>query len=427
MPHPSSNAVVPDVTACVVGGTNNVDLNAAVVSIGGTATSPFGRLRVAQPQTVFDSRLLHDKEPLLWAEVDTGGPMTFTYTQDRASVTIESVAAQPGTGTRFTKRSFPYEPGKGNVIIMTFVAGVPVAGGSLLVGQFDDEDGIRLRIDETGPSLEILSNVTGAPVINNVAQADWNIDTLDGSGGQSNPSGLTLDITKAQILLFDYQWLGVGSVRVGFVINGEIIYTHAFHHANIIDSVYMSSSNLPLAYENSDPGGVGGQTLECICCSVISEGGQDVPGKVFSANSGTTPVTGNSAAANYALLGVRLKTTHVDADVQVLNVSSLASTANDAFVWELTLNPNVAGTFTYAPLANTALEVAVGASANTVTGGTVLASGHVARNSNIDTAIDNAIQLGWDRTTRDTLVLSFRPITTPVDALGGLTWKEAVG
>jgi hypothetical protein len=51
-----------------------------------------------------------------------------------------------------------------------------------------------------------------------VPQTNWNIDKLDGTG----ISGITLDISKAQILWMDIEWLGLGTVRIGFVINGNL-------------------------------------------------------------------------------------------------------------------------------------------------------------------------------------------------------------
>ncbi len=45
---------------------------------------------------------------------------------------------------------------------------------------------------------------------------------MDGTG----PSGAVLDITKAQILFMDIEWLGEGTVRLGFVIDGKFILSH---------------------------------------------------------------------------------------------------------------------------------------------------------------------------------------------------------
>jgi hypothetical protein len=57
----------------------------------------------------------------------------------------------------------------------------------------------------------------------------WNGDKLDGTGA----SGLTLDLTKPQILWIDFEWLGVGNVRCGFIINGQYIVCHTYQTANV--------------------------------------------------------------------------------------------------------------------------------------------------------------------------------------------------
>jgi hypothetical protein len=92
---------------------------------------------------------------------------------------------------------------------------------------------------------------------------------MDGTG----PSALTLDETKAQIFVIDLEWLGVGSARIGFVIDGNIHYVHQFNHANIIDSVYMTTANLPLRYEITNTGASVASSIKQICAMVTSEGG----------------------------------------------------------------------------------------------------------------------------------------------------------
>ena len=70
--------------------------------------------------------------------------------------------------------------------------------------------------------------VSGSAVdADEIAQSDWNTDKLDGTG----PSGIILDESKAQILWWDFEWLGVGTVRCGFVIDGLFRTCHVFNHA----------------------------------------------------------------------------------------------------------------------------------------------------------------------------------------------------
>ena len=121
-----------------------------------------------------------------------------------------------------------------------------------------------------------------------VNQADWNGDKLDGTG----TSGITLDTSKAQILWIDFEWLGVGSVRCGFIINGQYIICHTFNNANDLDKVYMTTAILPVRYEIKATGATSGAaTLKQVCSSVISEGGyQQINANLFARR--TTVLTG---------------------------------------------------------------------------------------------------------------------------------------
>lgn len=230
-----------------------------------------------------------------------------------------------------------------------------------------------------------------------------------------------------QILLIDYEWLGTGTVRFGFVIGGVPVYAHAAHTANVGTSVYMSTPNNPLRYEISNSGAGAAATLEAICTSVVSEGGEEPTGKIMSVNNGITPVTGTPNGTTFALLGLRLRAANLGATISLVSASILGTTASDLLLWDIRLNPNVAGVFTYAGITNSSLERATGAAANTVTGGTVLRSGYVASNGTVpDVAIVNALRLGATIAgVVDTLVFSFTPVSgAPVSVVGALTFQE---
>jgi hypothetical protein len=118
------------------------------------------------------------------------------------------------------------------------------------VGYYDDSNGLFVELQDSTINFVLRSTKTGVVTEDRISQSNWNIDPLNGSG----PSGITLDITKAQILFIDFEWLGVGTVRVGFVIDGKIYYANYFNHANIIDSTYMKTATLPISYEIKNTG-----------------------------------------------------------------------------------------------------------------------------------------------------------------------------
>lgn len=390
----------------------------------------FDRLRVSNPQTLFGSKQCFESPTNFWDDQEVSGSGTSsTYLVNRASTTLNVSVTTSGRRIRQTYMRFNYQPGKSHMVLVTGVLSASGGGAGIVAGMglYDDQNGLFARYNEGTLQFVKRSYVTGSAVDTAVDQNDWNIDKFDGSG----PSGVILDVSKAQILFIDFEWLGVGRVRMGWMIDGIVYYAHQFLHANVINSAYMSTPNLPIRYELENDGSGAVSTLEAICSSVASEGGLDLSGPVFSANLGVDSINANSIGTYYALIGLRPKTTHIGATIKVI-VDNILALTNDNFLWEVRLNPTVAGTFTYNAISYTGVEVALGdtsgnPSTNTVTGGQIIRSAYVtggtaARNEvwtsrHLGAAIDG---------TRDELVLCVTPLTNNLDITGGITWGELV-
>lgn len=383
----------------------------------------FARLRVSNPHTIFDSKQLYDNNPLFWDDSEvSGGSTTSIHSSDTASSVLSVANAVAGKRVRQTFMSFNYQPGKSQLIFMTGTLN-DLGGGTGIkraFGQFNDDNGIFLQDNEGVYEMVIRSSATGSAVENNIIQSSWNLDVMDGTG----PSGVTLDFTKSQILIIDYEWLGVGRVRTGFVIDGIPIYVHEFLHANNLAGVYMSTPNLPLRYEIENTGTGVASDLEHICASVISEGGVEELGTLRYKSTEGTHLDANTADIVYALIGIRLKSAYIGSVIKELSASFVASTT-DSFEWILIKNPTVAGTFTYSDVTNSALQTAIGTTANTVTNGVQIAGGFGHEQTSIITSLNNASYLGADIAgTVDELVLCIRPLSVNLDIDGGLTWRE---
>jgi len=243
----------------------------AITFAPSTAQDAFGRLRTSSPLTLFDSSHRFDDNDL-WATAASGGSATFNANQGLVDLTVS--AGSPFSSNyvfRETIKVFAYQPGKSLLVLNTFVMNPAQTGMRQRVGYFSEVGGIgpTLITESNGFWLELAdrtivgeqvntlsfvkaSTVTGTIQYERIKQADWNGDKLDGTG----PSGITLDITKAQILWMDLEWLGVGSVRMGFVIDGQFILCHTFQHANIITSTYIKTASLPLRYDITTTGSV---------------------------------------------------------------------------------------------------------------------------------------------------------------------------
>lgn len=236
----------------------------------------FGRLKVSNPLTLFDSSHIYyqdgDFDDVI---VGTGSTVGFITAQSSATLGIGTTA-----GCRYirqSKRVFSYQPGKSLQIFQTFVLNPPKENLTQRVGYGSSLNGIFL--EQVGSQVNIVkrTSVSGVSTTITIPQSQWNKDTLDGTGfSTSNPSGIQLDLTKAQLMFTEYEWLGVGDVRVGFQIDSKMIIAHQFQHTNEIDSVYMRTATLPLRYEILNTGiTTSPSTMKQICASVVTNGGYE--------------------------------------------------------------------------------------------------------------------------------------------------------
>jgi len=382
----------------------------------------FGRQRVSNPVTIFDSKQIFDNAPLLWDEsLVSGAGITSAHSTATASTTITSTLNTAGNFVRQTFMSFNYQPGKSQLILMTGVLNNSGGGTGVerMIGQFNDDNGLFFYDDEGTVKVVCRTKTGGSVVDNAVAQTSWNVDPMDGTG----PSGVTIDWTKTQIFSFDYEWLGVGRVRMGLNVNGQMYVVHEFLNANNLTEVYMSTPNLPLRYQMVTAATSAASSLKVICSSVQSEGGVSKLGVLRHADSGS--VSGLSAGTSYALLGIRLKSGYIGISVLLETLSLIANTKNDQLHWELFLNPSVAGTFTYTDQTNSGVQIATGSSTNTISGGTELDGGYLETSLPVTATTPNALLLGAaiDGTV-DEIVLVARPITNGITVNASLTWRE---
>lgn len=263
----------------------------------GMAGDAFGRLRSSTPYTVFDSQNRYAIDPQFDSDIGTGCSVTHSAAESTTNLNVGTTANEKVV--RQTLRRFPYQPGKSLLVMATFVMSPDAT--SQRVGYFDENNGVFF--EKTASSNQfVLRSGTGSPV-RIVAQSSWNGDKLDGTGA----SGLTLDPTTSQILFMDFEWLGVGSVRCGFIIDGKFYICHTFHNANSLTAVYMTTAILPVRYEIISNGNVA--TMKQVCSTVISEGGYDQRSKTFYAKRDFgSPLTGISTTV-LPVLSIRLAET----------------------------------------------------------------------------------------------------------------------
>jgi hypothetical protein len=403
------------------------------ISIGGTNTDAFGRIRVSQPYTLFDSQQRYDLDWTFASNTASGGNITFVNTESTANLqvtnTIGSFAA------RESKYVFTYQPGKSLLVLMTFVM-APASGSSIRqrVGYFGKENGYFLELRDQLYLVE-RSNVTGVVTETYVPQSSWNNDTFTGYG----PSGITLDITCSHIFWLDMEWLGVGTVRTGFVINGQFYVAHYFHHANYLKNVYITTATLPVRYEIQTlaAGAPATSNLKQICSAVQSEGGYDQPLLLFSNISSFS--NNMTAGTWYPAVSIRLKPNRLDGVVQIRQVDVVMTTA-DTIHWALWSNvttTDLIGENFVSHAQSQAVEIDVTAGAITTTRCQQVAAGIISGTNQSAASMALELvkyfsQIGRNSFTQtsDIFTLAYYSTVTvtghPVQIQGLLSWNEII-
>jgi len=349
----------------------------------GVAVDAFGRARMSTPLTLFDSSHRY-KDNGLWSTANTANAdVQFSTNEGLVNLTLTDGTANAEI-IRETTKVMTYQPGKSLFILNTFVMGEEKENLRQRVGYFGANNGVFVQRSGNTVSFVERSIVTGSVTDNVIIQENWNVDPLDGTG----PSLRTLDMTKAQIFWTDIEWLGLGTVRCGFVIDGQLIHCHSFHHANLLSTTYITTASLPLRYEIKNIGTVsGGSTLKQICSSVVSEGGYELRGRQQAI---TIPVTAPYALATagtyYPVISIRLKSTALDAIVIMTALSMLGTGNGINFAWRITAGATVTTVSWTSAGADSAVEYTISGTATS--GGRILASGFFNSSNQASPTID---------------------------------------
>ena len=354
------------------------------VQPAGAAGDAFGRLRISQPFTVFDSSHRYSINGHWNTSSGTGGTVTFNANQGLVDLAVTTTSGSKVY--RETNRVFSYQPGKSLLVMNTFVMASGETNLRQRAGYFSSGNGIYFQVSGTTPAFVERTSISGTVTETIVPQTSWNNDKLDGTGN----SGFTLDPTKAQIFWTDIEWLGVGTVRAGFVINGQFIICHSFHHANLISSTYITTATLPMRYEIEALGTLSEtKTLKQICSTVLSEGGYELRGDANSINTPLdTPRTFTSSGVYYPVAAIRLKTSPDRLDAVVIpNAMSILGQGNNAvFNWKVIQNGTVSGgTWTSA---GSGSPVDYNLSGVSISGGTTLAAGFISASTQSTNALE---------------------------------------
>lgn len=395
----------------------------------------FSRWRVSNPVTTFDSQHEYDLSPVFWQSqiTNNSGSASATHVANESTVAL-TVGANDDVIFQ-SKNYHRYQPGKSQLIIKTFNFGATDSAVIKRTGYFDDDDGIFLQNDGGTLGVVLRTSTSGAPVDTVVTQPNWNLDPMDGTG----PSGVTLDAEFAQILVIDLQWLGVGRVRIGVDIDGLIYYVHQFLNANVKDTIYMRTANLPLRYQiTAGAGLVGTDVFNCICSQVSSEGGFQVERNV---TFGIGHTSFRSINARTPLLSIRPRLTFngIVNRTQLLEELFTVLTQDESVYYELVYGGAITGG-AWNNVDTTYSVVEANLTATGITGGFVADAGHAfgstalfgnvrasTARSSIRPRLPLALNIAGAHPTtglRDTLTVVATSMGGATDIAASINWRE---
>jgi len=355
--------------------------NSSIANANSMAIDAFGRQRVSSPLTLFDSSHRYNDNGLWATSTASGGSAVFSANEGLVNLNVNTTNGSQVL--RETLKVFSYQPGKSLLVLNTFVMAPAQTNLRQRVGYFGTDNGIYIQLNNNTLSFVERSLVTGVVTETVVNQSAWSVDTLDGNG----PSGVILDITKAQIMFMDIEWLGEGTVRVGFIIDGNFILCHKFNHANLIPSTYITTASLPLRYEITNTGvTASSSTLKQVCSTVISEGGYELRGAQQAVGTPiTTPTSLAVAGTYYPVVSIKLKTTRLDG-VVILTALSIMGVATGIYNWQVIAGGTTTGG-AWVP-ASAASSVEYNITGTSFAGGRILASGFLTSSAQASVSLD---------------------------------------
>lgn len=359
----------------------------------------FGRLRTSNPFTLFDAQNRYSINNKFYSNITGTGTVSFLSTESSVQLSVTN-----GNIIRESKNVFAYQPGKSLLILNTFV----MTNGPTYqrVGYFNNLNGIFVERSNNGIIYFVVRN-NGSDT--KVPQSQWNTNKCPG-----------LDMTKAQIFWMDIEWLGVGSIRTGFIIDGSFITAHVFHNANRLTGVYMTTAILPVRFEISGTG-----SMKQICTSVISEGGYDQKLPLFSEIRGTTTsntVTLVTAGVLYPIISIRLKNGYYDSLVKIKYID-IITLSNDNVTWYLIQNPTLTGASWTSHSSSNIIEIDV--SSTSMLGGINIFSGYATQKETIQVPVEDIdFTIGRTNIASDVITLAISPFGNNVNVGAMLSWIE---
>lgn len=383
-----------------------------------------GRLRTSLPVAMQElENFRYGVDSRVWdSSLSSSG--TVSANAAESASTLSTGATTSGRSCIFqTKRYFRYRAGRAHSVGIGFSFGTAVVNAIRRVGLFDANNGVFLEQNgTTDVALVVRTKVSGSVVDNRVVQANWNVDKLNGSGISTK----TLDLTKIQWIIVDFQW--IGSIRFGFVIEGKYYPAHVQHFANNSAVAPMVSPHLPIRYSVENNGVAGSTaTVGAYGGIVFSEGAMlEPPPEQYASGNAVTTITVTTRRPIFSLRpATSFNSLTFKGFLKALAWQGYVSGGDALF--ELVVGGTLTGASFAAVDTNiSAAEVDVAATA--ISGGQVLDAGYQGASQNglmRRLIADDAIELNADDSQTGQLYsVVATKITGTAACAGAITWGE---
>jgi hypothetical protein len=329
----------------------------------------FGRLRTSNVTSLLEYKHTYDKLPLVINEV-TAGTATSVYDKPNSQV-VMSVSTNNDYVIRQGVARGIYQPGKGQIFEASFSDFQLQTNVIKRVGYFTTSTSAPYNSVVDGFFLE-SNGQTGI-----VSFQIWQSGTTTFSAESTSWLTTDYDVTninwsKTQLMFTDFQWLGVGRVRFGVVIDGQFKLFTTSTGTNNLDNVYMKSPNQPVRYEIRSVSGGASGSFNMICSQVSLEGSINSLQKSTSVLAFTAQ-TKPTAYVTYPILGYRLNTNYEGANITLSDIQSLNITNPSKADYLITIqyNPTLSSTSSWTNITDTPVQYSLS------TGQTITTQGHI--------------------------------------------------
>ena len=376
----------------------------------------FGEVEVVEPTPVVQADFIYNVNADVVDSTVTGSG---TVTQADSMVVLQTTATTSSSAMVETKRYLKYRPGQGCHVRGTALFTTGVANSEQLFGAGDSVDGLFFGFN--GTSFGIMTRNDSVDTW--VAQADWNGDKMDGTGGASNPTGQNLDPTKGNVYQINFQWLGFGLIEFAIedATTGRFVPVHQVRYANANTVPSLLNPSFPILWSVENTTNNTNITLKGASC--VGE----IEGKIEYL--GPTNAIGNSKAGVTTtltnIITIRNKSTYQTitnrTPINLLKYS-ISVDGNKPAEFQLIKNTTLGGTPSYTDISTNTSVIDYDTAGTTISGGQVIDFGTLG-------ATGSASESGTSTTDiillpSETLTLAVRASATTTDVTAAIRWVE---